>query len=323
MSRGGCSVARILTTVLMTALLLITTAPASAQLVGAGGFGAAGGGGSGTVTSIATTSPITGGTITTTGNVACATCATASSLTTNILPKIGTSPGLSNSLATDNGTTLTYTGTGGISATAFATTGTATGQISLSGATSGTAIIKPQDVAGTPTLTLGTSSGTPVVTASSPLAVTTATGNITCSTCSTLNSFTLAQMAGGSSNLLANTYYTLGGDGTVQAVATSSRFRLPLPVACTLKAVYWYVSPLGTLGTVGQTVNHQVLKNGVTLTTGVAFDYSTDPSSGAETGLSLAFAAGDTLEWTFTTPAVWTVPATGVRINVTAYFSVP
>ncbi len=34
-----------------------------------------GGGGSGTVTSIATTSPITGGTITTTGTIACATCA--------------------------------------------------------------------------------------------------------------------------------------------------------------------------------------------------------------------------------------------------------
>ena len=35
-----------------------------------------GGGGSGTVTSIATSSPITGGTITTTGTIACATCAT-------------------------------------------------------------------------------------------------------------------------------------------------------------------------------------------------------------------------------------------------------
>lgn len=38
------------------------------------GAGGGGGGGSGTVTSIATTSPITGGTITTTGTIACATC---------------------------------------------------------------------------------------------------------------------------------------------------------------------------------------------------------------------------------------------------------
>lgn len=37
------------------------------------------GGGAGTVTSIATTSPITGGTITATGTIACATCVTASS----------------------------------------------------------------------------------------------------------------------------------------------------------------------------------------------------------------------------------------------------
>jgi len=46
----------------------------------------AGGGGSGTVTSISTTSPITGGVITTTGTIACATCVTsAASLTLNQL----------------------------------------------------------------------------------------------------------------------------------------------------------------------------------------------------------------------------------------------
>jgi hypothetical protein len=43
-----------------------------------GGLSIAAGGGSGTVTSIATTSPITGGTITTTGTIACATCVVAS-----------------------------------------------------------------------------------------------------------------------------------------------------------------------------------------------------------------------------------------------------
>lgn len=45
-----------------------------------------GGGGGGTVTSIATTSPITGGTITTTGTIGCATCTTnAAALTANAL----------------------------------------------------------------------------------------------------------------------------------------------------------------------------------------------------------------------------------------------
>ena len=62
------------------------------------------------------------------------------------------------------------------------------GQVTLNGSTSGAAIIKPQAVAGTPTLTLGTSSGTPVVTSSGPLAITAATGNLTCTTCATTTS---------------------------------------------------------------------------------------------------------------------------------------
>lgn len=56
--------------------------------------------------------------------------------------------------------------------------GTATGAVNLSGSSSGTAIITVQAAAGTPTVTLGTSSGTPAVTASSPLTITSATGNI-------------------------------------------------------------------------------------------------------------------------------------------------
>ncbi len=45
--------------------------------------------GSGTVTSIATTSPITGGTITTTGTIACATCVTSAAALTSNLPVFG------------------------------------------------------------------------------------------------------------------------------------------------------------------------------------------------------------------------------------------
>jgi hypothetical protein len=58
-----------------------------------------------------------------TNTVSCPTCATGSSLTSNRLPKVSTSPGLTDSLLSDNGTTLTYTGTAGISAATFSTTG--------------------------------------------------------------------------------------------------------------------------------------------------------------------------------------------------------
>jgi hypothetical protein len=65
------------------------------------------------------------------------------------------------------------------------TASTTAGSLILEGATSGALTIATQAAAGTPTWTAGTSSGTPAVTASSPLAITTATGNITCATCVT------------------------------------------------------------------------------------------------------------------------------------------
>lgn len=50
--------------------------------------------------------------------------------------------------------------------------------VSIAGATSGIVLQEAQSVAGTPTVIWGSSSGTPAVTASSPLSLTTATGNI-------------------------------------------------------------------------------------------------------------------------------------------------
>lgn len=67
----------------------------------------------------------------------------------------------------------------------FGTANTTLGTLVLEGNTSGALTIIPQATAGTPTWTAGTSSGTPVVTASSPLVITAATGNITCTTCLT------------------------------------------------------------------------------------------------------------------------------------------
>jgi hypothetical protein len=60
-------------------------------------------------------------------------------------------------------------------------TGTATGQLKLNGTTSGTAIIKPPDAAGTPTFTLPTASGTFIVTTSAPSTVVGLFNSGTCS----------------------------------------------------------------------------------------------------------------------------------------------
>src|SRR6185437_4951633 len=60
--------------------------------------------------------------------------------------------------------------------------GSATGQLALGGATSGTATITAQAVAGSPTLTLPTASGTFVTTANAPLSINAGTGAISLAT---------------------------------------------------------------------------------------------------------------------------------------------
>ncbi len=98
----------------------------SGVVSGTGSDCGAGGGG---VTSVATTGPITGGTITTTGTIACPTCAIASSLTANYIPKISTSPTLVISHIDDGATTAstvtiteaTVIASGGVSSGQFGT----------------------------------------------------------------------------------------------------------------------------------------------------------------------------------------------------------
>lgn len=78
--------------------------------------GGGGGGGSGTVTSIATTSPITGGTITTTGTIACATCAVMGGSNTQVLFNDSSAIGGSAGLVFDKThLALTVDGTAGTS----------------------------------------------------------------------------------------------------------------------------------------------------------------------------------------------------------------
>jgi hypothetical protein len=69
--------------------------------------------GTGTVTSIATTSPITGGTITTTGTIACATCVTSAAALTNNAVMIGNGSQASATIAADTTTTHALFATAG------------------------------------------------------------------------------------------------------------------------------------------------------------------------------------------------------------------
>lgn len=63
--------------------------------------------------------------------------------------------------------------------------GSVTGQIELTGSTSGAATIQAQATAGTPTITLPNASGTVAVSATSPLALSATTGALTCTGCLT------------------------------------------------------------------------------------------------------------------------------------------
>jgi len=76
------------------------------------GDGACATAGTGTVTSVATTSPITGGTITTTGTIACATCVTSAAPLTNLAVVVG-----SGSQGSQTDTALSTDGAGAITDT--------------------------------------------------------------------------------------------------------------------------------------------------------------------------------------------------------------
>jgi len=127
--------------------------------------------GTGTVTSIATTSPITGGTITATGTIACATCVTsAAPLATGgvVLGTAGTQASATNTALTFSGATLTV-GLAGTSSGILALTGSASGTVTFTApATAGTTtnavtmtnvLTGPNGAAGTPTFAMGVSSG--------------------------------------------------------------------------------------------------------------------------------------------------------------------
>lgn len=127
--------------------------------------------------------------------------------------------------------------------------------IVISGSSSGSATIQTQAAAGTPTITLGTNSGTPAVTASSPLSITTATGNITCSTCLTANqTITLSgDVAGSGTTAITTTLasvITAGGptgSATVAPIITyDAKGRLTTVTSATITPAIGSITGLGT-----------------------------------------------------------------------------
>lgn len=113
---------------------------------------------------------------------------------------------------TANTITATATPTLGIA-------GTTLGTLALTGNTSGTVLITPQATAGSPTLTLPDASGTFAVSASSPLALSATTGNLTVTgsalTKTDDTNVTLALGGSPSTALLAAASLTLGWTGTL------------------------------------------------------------------------------------------------------------
>lgn len=89
------------------------------------------------------------------------------------------------------------------------------GSLTFNGATSGALVQNVPAVAGTPTVTWGSSSGTPAVTASSPLGITTSTGNATCATCATTTN-------GGALSATAPVAISAGGAISCSTCATTT-----------------------------------------------------------------------------------------------------
>jgi len=81
--------------------------------------------------------------------------------------------------------------------------GTATGQLELAGATSGSVIQQAHSTAGAPVITWGNSTGTPAVVATSPLSLDTTTGVLSCPSC------------GGASIIVGSTVVSSGTTGRV------------------------------------------------------------------------------------------------------------
>jgi hypothetical protein len=257
---------------------------------------------SGSVTSIATTSPITGGTITTTGTIACATCVVASSPGAGIAHFAGSTQtvtssavsltvDISGTLPIGNGGTNASTASAGTIPNATTTTAsswTATptigaqnsvqgiftiaggasspGQLVLgiAGASANALTIQPGSDTGSITLTGPTTGGTIPSAATSPITLSTA-GAIACATClTTSSSITNAN--------LANSSITIAGTAVALGASTSS-FPSPGAIGGTTPSTATFTS--------------ETVQNGLSVG-GTAYSYGAPSTTGAAAVLTPA-----------------------------------
>lgn len=175
--------------------------------------------------------------------------------------------------------------------------GTATGQISFVGTTSGTAVITAQAAAGSPTLTIGTTTGTIASSATSPLAISATTGVITCTTClttssalnlvigtTTIGSGTTTRILYDNAGVLGE--YTITGTGTVVAMQTSPALITPAIGVATGTSL---ALGGGSIGSDALEVTGTTTHNGTTTVAGASFTLSGNISAAAWTTAGIRY----------------------------------
>jgi len=114
--------------------------------------------------------------------------------------------------------------------------------------------------------------------------------------------------------------FNFNGGGDVPPSAIEG---LVVPWDSTLVRVYYKITIGGTLGTAGENFTHKISKNEVAATSGATGDYSATTRTVNESGLSVAFAAGDRVGAYIVSPATLTTNPTGVRGTATLVFTIP
>lgn len=186
--------------------------------------------------------------------------------------------------------------------------------IILYGSTSGTLTQAAPAIAGTIAVNWGTSNGTPAVTASLPLAITTATGNITCTTCGVTGS-PLSQFAATTSAQLAGVISDETGSGAL-VFGTSPTLTTAVAAGTWTASGTWTLPAFTLGGTVsggGNQINNVIIGTSTPLagtfttltgTTVILAGASTTPEvrvvdSGTNTGSFTFYQSTSTLAYQF------------------------
>jgi len=130
----------------------------------------------------------------------------------------------------------------------------------------------------------------------------------------------LSDPSAGLSPADSTTYYY--GSNIGPGTGNQSSCEQVVPVSCTLSAFSSVHAKTGTTAS-GENVTHYARKNDTTDSTGATAAW--DNAAGAtkvatETGINLAFSAGDLIMGKIATPA-WVTNPTGCRLSGTAYFT--